>query len=99
MADKAEKAEKKEELPCDKLRIGDIIYWYNRGMLTNSPCPAIILHKRGNGVLMLSVQTDVGPRVYDAVKHYASPELNRAQLDQRGCWSTRDEKLDFSKER
>lgn len=98
MADKVvEKT--KEKSPCDDLRIGDVVYWYNKGMLSHSPAPALILHKRGSGVLMLSVMTDVGPRVYDAVKHYGSPELNRVQLDQRGCWSTRDEKLDFSKAR
>lgn len=87
----------KPALPEDDLMIGDTVFWHNRGMLTQTPAPAIVLHKRGNGTLCLSVfTTTVGNRIYDGVRHYKSEGLNRAQLDQRGCWSLRNEELDHN---
>lgn len=84
---KTDKPEKSE--PGVEVRDGDIIWWWRMGMTDNKPSPAIVVEKRANNLMCLTVFTVNGPETKDGVRHRSDPDLNTVQRERNGCWAVR----------
>lgn len=85
-----DKADKVDKATGKKIRSGDTVWWWLRGMTDNTPAAAVVTEVRSQNMLCLTVFTINGVRVYDGVRHREDPDLNIVQRERNGCWAERD---------
>jgi hypothetical protein len=68
---------------------GEIVYWWNKGITSNTPLPAIVVLDHGQGNLCLKIFARDGDSTLDGVKHRDDVNLKPAHKLRSGCWCER----------
>ena len=79
------------EFAPESPQVGDIVLYYHRGVISNSPMPAIVVFNE-NGYLCLSVFTPNGQLNVDGVRHKDDPTSKPADKLRSGCWVEKTKK-------
>jgi hypothetical protein len=72
------------------IQVGDTVWWYQRGLMNNSPLPAIVVQDNGSAVLTLFIINRDGGWVYQGGRHANDPGLSDSSMTRYGCWMERE---------
>ena len=71
-------------------KVGDFVVWWNQGVVSNDPCPAIVTQVGAPGILSLTAFTPDGSLVAQGVRHKDDEGLRANHRRRSGCWAEKD---------